>query len=241
MFAVLNHHVAINLRRALEESHARAQVTIATVWLSQKAALEGRERKSGHWLKTIKESAVSPHCSHSPNPYSIKMSASSWNPGEPVFQWSLLGPLRHPPLTVFSLCRSYFLSLKLALQFSVLTVNFKTHFSPWWGDEPLEKYRRRVLNPWVVTRQAFKLLPYSAISSRAKKVSLSTGVRPTMQLTDTVRNGTGNGSYSERRAWLGEWRSPARACVLVAALLRTIPPEHTCDRHVGTFQDCHSD
>lgn len=140
------------------------------------------------------------------------MSATSWNPGEPIFRHLYSVLWDNPPLTVFSLCRSYFLSLKLALQFPVLTVNFKTHFSPWWGDEPLEKYRRRVLNSWVVTRQAFKLLPYSAISSPPlKKVSLSTGVWLTMQLTNTVKNGTGNGSYSERRAWLGEWDPPVRA------------------------------
>lgn len=175
----------------------------------KKQHFKEKKEKVDIYFQTIKrKGTVSPLCPHSPNPYSIRMSATSWNPGEPIFQWPLLAPLRHPPLTVFSLCWSYFLSLRLALRFSVLTVNFKTHFSPWWGDEPLEKYRRRVLNSWVVTRQVFKLLPYSAVSSPPlKKVSYHWGK------TDkaAVRNGTGNGSYSKRRAWLAEWDSPARA------------------------------
>jgi hypothetical protein len=155
--------MAINLRSALEEglcqstSHDRYCVII-----TKKAALQEKEREK-RWTFTLRllkqtHGLVSPYCPHSPNPCSIRTSATSQKPQRAHFPATFTqSPLRQPTHHALSLCPCYFLSLKLALQFSLLIMNFKTHFSPWWGDEPLEKYRRRTLCAWVVTRQAFKL------------------------------------------------------------------------------------
>lgn len=147
----------MNLRSALKErlcqsiSHNR----YGAYYHKSSTSRKREEEKVDIYFKTIKRKCtVSPYCPHSPNPYSVRMSATSLgSPGEPTFQWPLLGVLwDNPRLMFFCLCPSYFLSLKLALWFAVLIVNFKTHFSSRWGDKPLEKYRRRALSSWVVTR-----------------------------------------------------------------------------------------
>lgn len=81
MFAILNYRVAINLRCALEDSLCQSTSHDRYCVIITKSSTSRKERKVDIYFKTIKRSCtVSPHCPHSPNPYSIRMSATSRTP-----------------------------------------------------------------------------------------------------------------------------------------------------------------
>ena len=88
MYAILNYYYGHKLEACLggkPTSELKSRSLLCN-YHKKEHFKKKKGRKVDIYFNTIKGNTVSPYCPHSPNPYSIRLSATSQNPREPIFQ-----------------------------------------------------------------------------------------------------------------------------------------------------------